>query len=116
MAGLWQCQREAEAVAGLMQQNMLRALERDGRLRDLDTRAQSLRAMSESFSRSSRAVALQRPHRSRRRWAAAAAGTGLVLIVLLVLVLVLVLRRDPGPVPAPPGATGPPPAPAEPPR
>lgn len=44
-AGLWPCQREAEAVAGLMQQNMLRVLEWDGRLRDLHTRVQSLRAM-----------------------------------------------------------------------
>ncbi|NWX76306.1 VAMP5 protein, partial [Stercorarius parasiticus] len=44
-AGLAQCQREAEEVTELMKQNFARALERDGRLSDLDSRAQELRAM-----------------------------------------------------------------------
>ncbi|NWT49116.1 VAMP5 protein, partial [Rissa tridactyla] len=44
-AGLAQCQREAEEVTELMKQNFARALERDGRLSDLDTRAQELCAM-----------------------------------------------------------------------
>ncbi|NXX53783.1 VAMP5 protein, partial [Scopus umbretta] len=44
-AGLARCQREAEEVTELMKQNFVRVLERDGRLSDLDSRAQELRAM-----------------------------------------------------------------------
>lgn len=44
-AGLAQCQREAEEVTELMKQNFAKALEREGRLSDLDNRAQELRAM-----------------------------------------------------------------------
>ncbi|NXC78622.1 VAMP5 protein, partial [Anhinga anhinga] len=44
-AGLARCQREVEEVTELMKQNLNRAMERDGRLSDLDSRAQELRAM-----------------------------------------------------------------------
>ncbi|NWI65396.1 VAMP5 protein, partial [Todus mexicanus] len=44
-AGLVRCQREAEEVTELMKQNFARALEREGRLQELDSRAQELRAM-----------------------------------------------------------------------
>lgn len=44
-AGLARCQRQAEEVTELMRQNVARALERDGHLRELDSRAQQLRAM-----------------------------------------------------------------------
>ncbi|NXP07134.1 VAMP5 protein, partial [Thinocorus orbignyianus] len=49
-AGLERCQREAEEVAELMKQNFARALERDGRLQDLDSRAQELRSMVSTYS------------------------------------------------------------------
>lgn len=41
-AGLAQCQREAEEVAELMRQNVVRALEREGHLEQLQSRAQDL--------------------------------------------------------------------------
>ncbi|XP_010188550.1 PREDICTED: vesicle-associated membrane protein 5, partial [Mesitornis unicolor] len=83
-AGLARCQREAEEVTELMKQNFTRALERDGRLNDLDSRAQELRAMGETFTRSTRAVA-QRQQGGSRRWRLLALGLGLLLLLLLLL-------------------------------
>uniref|UniRef100_A0A674GRS8 V-SNARE coiled-coil homology domain-containing protein n=1 Tax=Taeniopygia guttata TaxID=59729 RepID=A0A674GRS8_TAEGU len=42
-AGLARCQREAEEVAELMRQNVAKALEREGHLEQLQSRAQDLR-------------------------------------------------------------------------
>lgn len=42
-AGLERCQREAEEVAELMRQNVAKALEREGHLEQLQSRAQDLR-------------------------------------------------------------------------
>ncbi|KAM6035101.1 vesicle-associated membrane protein 5 [Theristicus caerulescens] len=95
MAGLARCQREAEEVTELMKQNFARALERDGRLSDLDSRAQELRAMGETFSRSTRAVA-QQQRRGHRRWRLVAIGlAALLLLFLLALGLALWLPRPP---------------------
>ncbi|KAM7080898.1 vesicle-associated membrane protein 5-like isoform 1-T1 [Ciconia maguari] len=108
-AGLARCQREAEEVAELMKQNLTRALERDGRLSDLDSRAQELRAMGEAFTRNTRAVARQQ-RRGHRRWRLALAAIGLaaLLLLLLALGLALWLSRPPpatvtGPRGTPPG-------------
>ncbi|XP_054660383.1 vesicle-associated membrane protein 5-like [Grus americana] len=121
MAGLARCQREAEEVTELMKQNFTRALERDGRLRDLDSRAQELRAMGEAFTRSTRAVARQQ-RRGHRRWRLGLAAIGLAALLLLLLLAVgLALwlpRRPPVTVVTPavvtPG-TPPPPAGTKPP-
>ncbi|KAM9266273.1 vesicle-associated membrane protein 5-like [Morus bassanus] len=112
-AGLAQCQREAEEVTELMKQNFNRALEREGRLSDLDSRAQELRAMGETFTRSTRAVA-QQQRRGHRRWRLVAFGLAAALLLfLLALGLALWLPRPPpaistiSPVPAPAGTEPP---------
>ncbi|XP_069657331.1 vesicle-associated membrane protein 2-like isoform X1 [Haliaeetus albicilla] len=94
--GLARCQREAEEVTELMKQNFARALERDGRLSDLDSRAQELRAMGETFTRSTRAVARQQ-RRGHRRWRLVVIGLAglLLLLLLLILGLALWLPRPP---------------------
>ncbi|XP_074784517.1 vesicle-associated membrane protein 5-like [Athene noctua] len=95
MAGLARCQREAEEVTELMKQNFARALERDGRLSDLDSRAQELRAMGETFTRSTRAVARQQ-RRGHRRWCLVAIGLiTFLFFLLLALALALGLPRPP---------------------
>ncbi|KAM6341384.1 LOW QUALITY PROTEIN: uncharacterized protein O3Q21_000558 [Podargus strigoides] len=83
-AGLAQCQREAEEVTELMKQNFARALEREGRLCDLDSRAQDLRAMGEAFTRSTRRVA-QQQQRGHRRWRLAPVAICLIALLLLLL-------------------------------
>uniref|UniRef100_A0A663EBJ2 Vesicle associated membrane protein 8 n=1 Tax=Aquila chrysaetos chrysaetos TaxID=223781 RepID=A0A663EBJ2_AQUCH len=96
LEGLVRCQREAEEVTELMKQNFARALERDGRLSDLDSRAQELRAMGETFTRSTRAVARQQ-RRGHRRWRLVVIGLAglLLLLLLLILGLALWLPRPP---------------------
>ncbi|KAM9609650.1 vesicle-associated membrane protein 5-like isoform 2-T3 [Morphnus guianensis] len=90
MEGLARCQREAEEVTELMKQNFARALERDGRLSDLDSRAQELRTMGETFTRSTRAVARQQ-RRGHRRWRLVVIGLASLLLLLLLLILGLAL-------------------------
>ncbi|NWI51651.1 VAMP5 protein, partial [Calyptomena viridis] len=112
-AGLARCQREAEEVTELMRQNVVRALEREGHLEQLQSRAQDLRHASEAFTRSTRRVTRQQ-RRGQRRWRLVALGLGLFLLLLLGLGLALGLAQTrPGTstvtVPTPRGWTEPPP-------
>ncbi|NWT03268.1 VAMP5 protein, partial [Mionectes macconnelli] len=95
-AGLARCQRQAEEVAELMRQNVVRAMEREGHLERLQSRAQDLRQASEAFTRSTRAVT-QRQRRGQRRWLLVVLGLGLfvLLLLLLGLGLALALARSP---------------------
>ncbi|NXO74320.1 VAMP5 protein, partial [Phainopepla nitens] len=115
-AGVARCQREAEEVAELMRQNVARALEREGHLEQLQSRAQDLRQASEAFTRTTRTVT-RRQRRRHRRWHLLALGLGLLLLFILALALALALAR-PSPatvtstVPTPRGGTEPPASPA----
>ncbi|NWW69593.1 VAMP5 protein, partial [Climacteris rufus] len=92
-AGLARCQREAEEVTELMRQNVARALEREGHLEQLQSRAQDLRQASEAFTRTTQAVT-RRQRRKQRRWHLLALGLGLLLLFLLGLALALALARS----------------------
>ncbi|NWT15034.1 VAMP5 protein, partial [Vireo altiloquus] len=114
-AGLARCQREAEEVTELMRQNVARALEREGRLEQLQSRAQDLRQAGEAFTRTTQTVA-RRQRRRHRRWHLVALGLGLLLLFILGLALALALARpSPGTVtstvPTPQGAPSTSPAP-----
>ncbi|XP_063031225.1 uncharacterized protein LOC134428436 [Melospiza melodia melodia] len=113
-AGLERCQREAEEVAELMRQNVAKALEREGHLEQLQSRAQDLRQASEAFTRTTRTVT-RRQRRRHRRWHLVALGLGLLLLLILALALALALARaSPGAVtsavPTPQGGTQHPPS------
>ncbi|NXS31223.1 VAMP5 protein, partial [Pomatostomus ruficeps] len=92
-AGLARCQREAEEVTELMRQNVARALEREGHLEQLQSRAQDLRQASEAFTRTTQTVT-RRQRRGRRRWHLMALGLGLLLLFILGLALALALARS----------------------
>ncbi|NWW60887.1 VAMP5 protein, partial [Ifrita kowaldi] len=92
-AGLARCQREAEEVAELMRQNVVRALEREGHLEQLQSRAQDLRQASEAFTRTTQTVT-RRQRRRQRRWHLVALGLGLLLLFILGLALALALARS----------------------
>ncbi|NXQ37395.1 VAMP5 protein, partial [Alaudala cheleensis] len=116
-AGLARCQREAEEVAELMRQNLARALEREGHLEQLQSRAQDLRQASEAFTRTTQTVT-RRQHRRHRRWHLVALGLGLLLLFILGLALALALARSSprtvtSTVPSPQGGTKHPPKTAE---
>ncbi|NXN90603.1 VAMP5 protein, partial [Bombycilla garrulus] len=111
-AGLARCQREADEVAELMRQNVARALEREGHLEQLQSRAQDLRQASEAFTRTARTVT-RRQRRRHRRWHLVALGLGLLLLFIVALALALALARPSsgtatGTVPTPRGDTEPP--------
>ncbi|XP_005057989.1 PREDICTED: uncharacterized protein LOC101809563 [Ficedula albicollis] len=113
-AGLARCQREAEEVAELMRQNVARALEREGHLEQLQSRAQDLRKAGEAFTRTTQTVT-RRQRRRHRRWHLVALGLGLLFLFILGLALALALARSsPGTVtstvPTPQGGTKPPPS------
>ncbi|NXD94731.1 VAMP5 protein, partial [Chaetorhynchus papuensis] len=113
-AGLARCHREAEEVAELMRQNVAKALEREGRLEQLQSRAQDLRQASEAFTRTTQTVT-RRQRRRQRRWHLVALGLGLLLLFILALALALALARpSPGTVtstvPTPRGETKHPPS------
>ncbi|XP_059726334.1 protein bassoon-like [Haemorhous mexicanus] len=113
-AGLERCQREAEEVAELMRQNVAKALEREGHLEQLQSRAQDLRQASEAFTRTTRSVT-RRQRRRYQRWHLVALGLGLLLLFILGLALALALARSsPGTVtstvPTPQGGTKHPPS------
>ncbi|XP_039943841.1 synaptobrevin-like protein 5 isoform X2 [Hirundo rustica] len=93
MAGLVRCQREAEEVAELMRQNVARALEREGHLEQLQSRAQDLRQASEAFTRTTQTVK-RRQRRRHQRWHLVALGLGLLLLFILGLALALALARS----------------------
>ncbi|NXW75057.1 VAMP5 protein, partial [Hirundo rustica] len=95
-AGLVRCQREAEEVAELMRQNVARALEREGHLEQLQSRAQDLRQASEAFTRTTQTVK-RRQRRRHQRWHLVALGLGLLLLFILGLALALA-RSSPGTV------------------
>ncbi|NWW31944.1 VAMP5 protein, partial [Panurus biarmicus] len=92
-AGLARCQREAEEVAELMRQNVARALEREGHLEQLQSRAQDLQQASEAFTRTTQTVT-RRQRRRHRRWRLVALGVSLLLLFILGLALALALARS----------------------
>ncbi|NWU43516.1 VAMP5 protein, partial [Hylia prasina] len=110
-AGLARCQREAEEVAELMRQNVSRALEREGHLEQLQSRAQDLRQASEVFTRTTQTMT-RCQRRRHQRWHLVALGLGLLFLFILGLALALA-RSSPGTVtstvPTPQGVPSTPP-------
>ncbi|NXQ57755.1 VAMP5 protein, partial [Anthoscopus minutus] len=92
-AGLARCQREAEEVTELMRQNVARALEREGHLEQLQSRAQHLQQVSEAFTRTTQTV-MRRQRRRHWQWHLIALSLGLLLLFILGLALVLALARS----------------------
>ncbi|XP_071585046.1 vesicle-associated membrane protein 5-like [Heliangelus exortis] len=92
MVGVAQCQQEVEEVTELMRQNLGKALEREGRLQDLESRARDLHAMGTLFRRSTRVVARQE---RRGHWRLVAIGVVTAVLLLLALGLALGLLWPP---------------------
>ncbi|XP_062994974.1 vesicle-associated membrane protein 5 [Elgaria multicarinata webbii] len=88
---LKQCQEAAEEVTEIMLDNYNKALERDGKLSDLDERADELRNQSSAFCKTSKTVA-EKKRWENMKWkiilGAVIAGT-LILILAIVLSLTL---------------------------
>ncbi|XP_064353813.1 vesicle-associated membrane protein 5 [Dromaius novaehollandiae] len=106
MAKLERCQQEAEEVAQIMKENFTKALEREGKLSDLDDRAEELRSMGQVFTRTSRAVA-QKQRARHRRWRLVLVGlaVGLAVIILIVVLALWLGGTSAATPPVPPAIT-----------
>ncbi|XP_055452471.1 vesicle-associated membrane protein 5 [Psammomys obesus] len=91
MAGkeLERCQRQVDQVTEIMLNNFDKALEREGKLAELQERSDQLLDMSSAFSRTSRALAQKkRCENIRCRIYLGLAVAGGLLIILIVLLVV----------------------------
>ncbi|XP_074838004.1 vesicle-associated membrane protein 5 [Carettochelys insculpta] len=87
------CQQEAEEVTQIMLDNYSKVLDREGKLADLDNRADELRVMSSAFTRTTKTVARQERWKHRKlKLALLGVLVGAVLLIVLAVVLALALR------------------------
>ncbi|XP_072834919.1 vesicle-associated membrane protein 5 isoform X2 [Pogona vitticeps] len=89
---LQQCQKEAEEVTEIMMDNYSKVMDREGKLSELDERADELRNQSVAFSKTTKTVA------QKKRWEnmkykiiLGGVAAGVVLLLILVIVLSLTL-------------------------
>ncbi|XP_048368678.1 vesicle-associated membrane protein 5 [Sphaerodactylus townsendi] len=87
---LEQCQKETEEVTQIMLENYSKVLDRDGKLSDLDERAEKLRNESSAFSKTTHQIALQQRWKNRKCKIILAAVV--VGAILLILAIVLALK------------------------
>ncbi|XP_067168565.1 vesicle-associated membrane protein 5-like isoform X2 [Apteryx mantelli] len=88
-----------------MKENFTKTLEREGKLSDLDNRAEELRSMGQTFTRTSRAVA-QKQRVRHRCWCLVLVGLAVGLtVIILIVVLVLWLGGTSNTPPVPPAIT-----------
>uniref|UniRef100_K7G0Z4 Vesicle associated membrane protein 5 n=1 Tax=Pelodiscus sinensis TaxID=13735 RepID=K7G0Z4_PELSI len=87
---LERCQKDAEEVTQIMLDNYSKVLDREVKLSDLDNRADELRVMSSTFSKTTKVVA-QKQRWANRKWKLILAGgaRGAVLVIVLVLAVML---------------------------
>ncbi|XP_015278491.1 PREDICTED: vesicle-associated membrane protein 5 isoform X1 [Gekko japonicus] len=87
---LEQCQKDTEEVTQIMLENYSKVLDREGKLSDLDDRAEELRNQSSAFSKTTKTIAQQQRWKNRKcKIILAAVVIGAVLLLILVIVLAL---------------------------
>ncbi|XP_063167145.1 vesicle-associated membrane protein 5 [Candoia aspera] len=85
---LKQCQQEAEEVTEIMLDNYSKVLDREGKLSDLDERADELRKQSSAFTKTTKTLA-QTKRWENRRFKIILLAVVVVAILLVVLAIVL---------------------------
>ncbi|KAJ6653238.1 hypothetical protein lerEdw1_009402, partial [Lerista edwardsae] len=84
---LKQCQEEADEVKGIMLDNFNKVLDREGKLSDLDERAEELLNQSSAFCKTTKTVARQEQWRNMK-WKIIL-GAVIVVVVLILLAVLL---------------------------
>ncbi|XP_032646180.1 vesicle-associated membrane protein 5 [Chelonoidis abingdonii] len=87
-----QCQKETEEVTQIMLVNYSKVLDREAKLSDLDDRADELRNMSSSFSRTTKTVAQKKRWENRKYKIFLALVVVVVVLIILAVILWLSLR------------------------
>ncbi|KAM9164084.1 vesicle-associated membrane protein 5 [Pangshura tecta] len=86
------CQKETEEVTQIMLVNYNKVLDREAKLSDLDNRADELRNMSSTFSRTTKTVAQKKRWENRKYKIFLAVVVVVVVLIILAVVLWLSLR------------------------
>ncbi|XP_039377412.1 vesicle-associated membrane protein 5 [Mauremys reevesii] len=86
------CQKETEEVTQIMLVNYNKVLDREAKLSDLDDRADELRNMSSTFSRTTKTVAQKKRWENRKYKIFLAVVVVVVVLIILAVVLWLSLR------------------------
>ncbi|XP_054854465.1 vesicle-associated membrane protein 5 [Eublepharis macularius] len=87
---LEQCQKETEEVTEIMLENYNKVLDREGKLHDLDERADELRNQSSAFSKTTKTIARQQRWKNRKcKIILVVVVAGAVLLIILAIVLAL---------------------------
>ncbi|XP_034617518.1 vesicle-associated membrane protein 5 [Trachemys scripta elegans] len=89
---LEQCQKETEEVTQIMLVNYSKVLDREAKLSTLDDRADELRNMSSTFSRTTKTVAQKKRWENRKYKIFLAVVVVVVVLIILAVVLWLSLR------------------------
>ncbi|XP_067396361.1 vesicle-associated membrane protein 5 [Emydura macquarii macquarii] len=85
---LERCQKEAEEVTEIMLNNYSKVLDREVKLSDLDDRADELRNMSSTFSKTTKTVA-QKKRWENRKYKIILVGVLVAVVVLIILAVTL---------------------------
>ncbi|XP_061449097.1 vesicle-associated membrane protein 5 [Rhineura floridana] len=87
-SNLKRCQKEAEDVTEIMLENYNKVLDREGKLRELDERADELRNQGAVFNKTTKTLA-QKKRWENRKWKIILGGVaaGVILIIILAIVL-----------------------------
>ncbi|KAJ7305319.1 hypothetical protein JRQ81_011238 [Phrynocephalus forsythii] len=89
---LQHCQREAEEVTEIMMENYSKVMEREGKLTELDERADELRNQSVAFSKTTKTLAQKKWWENMKyKVILGAVVAGVVVVILLAIVLSLTL-------------------------
>ncbi|XP_006031250.1 vesicle-associated membrane protein 5 [Alligator sinensis] len=87
-----QCQQEAEEVTQIMLDNYSKVLDREGKLQDLDSRAEELLDMSTTFSKTSKTLAQKKRWEDQKlRLVLAGVAVGVLVLIILAVALALSL-------------------------
>ncbi|KAG6924737.1 vesicle associated membrane protein 5, partial [Chelydra serpentina] len=89
---LERCQNETEEVTQIMLVNYSKVLDREAKLSDLDDRADELRNMSSTFSKTTKTVAQKKRWENRKYKIVLAVVVVVVVLIILAVVLWLSLR------------------------
>ncbi|KAG8440966.1 hypothetical protein GDO86_006633 [Hymenochirus boettgeri] len=88
MASLETCQQNADEVKVLMKDNVVKVMEREAKVSDLEGRSHALLTMATNFQKTAKTVERQ-TWRQKWRWYIVAGGTVIVLIIIIIIVIVL---------------------------
>ncbi|XP_077325694.1 vesicle-associated membrane protein 5 [Lithobates pipiens] len=95
------CQREAEEVTVLMKNNVVKVLEREGKLANLEVRSDELKSMASDFQKTARTVE-RKTRWEKWRWYFICGAIVLVIVIIIIIILAVQFGGGGGEAPSNP--------------